>query len=153
MRYITITLLLFIVVPFGCVHAGNNSKDLSPLLDINAANAALLAEILPGIGPAKAALIIQWREQNGSFKQIEQLQEVKGIGPKTVDRLRPLIRIGSEAAARRMRMQHKQQEDTVRNNVHQLIRTANEAARQESIESLPTRAWYRKSILEILRTH
>ena len=50
-------------------------------------------ETLPGIGPAKSAAIIEFREQNGAFKQIEDLQKISGIGPKTFERLQDLITV------------------------------------------------------------
>lgn len=153
MQYFVIALVLFITVSLEPVHANNKSYEYSQLLDINAAGANELAEALPGIGPAKAALIVQWREQNGMFKNVEQLQEVKGIGPKTVEKLRAYIRVGSEAAARQMGLQRHQEENKVRADIHRLINAATYSARPESIQSLPRTPWYRKSALEILRAH
>lgn len=61
-------------------------------LDINLATAERL-EILPGIGPKMAQRIIQFREENGPFRSIEDLSNVEGIGDKTLERLRPLIKV------------------------------------------------------------
>ncbi len=45
---------------------------------------------LPGIGPALAARIIEYRQTHGPFQNIEQIRQVFGIGPKTLERLRSL---------------------------------------------------------------
>jgi len=57
-------------------------------LDLNSATAEQLDE-LPGIGPALAERIVAYRAEHGSFAQIDQLNEVKGIGEKTLEKLRP----------------------------------------------------------------
>ena len=56
-------------------------------------NAATLDELcrLPGIGPARAAKIIELRTRLGGFKSPRQLLRVKGIGPRTLKRLTPLF--------------------------------------------------------------
>ena len=60
-------------------------------ISLNSANAEILADGLKGIGPAKAQAIVAWRKANGRFTSIEQLTEVKGIGPATVDKNRSLL--------------------------------------------------------------
>jgi competence protein ComEA len=57
----------------------NNSKEGNTKVNINEANQSELEE-LPGIGPSIASRIIEYREQNGKFNKIEDLQNVKGIG-------------------------------------------------------------------------
>jgi competence protein ComEA len=64
-------------------------------IDINLADAALL-ESLPGIGPAIAGRIIKYREMNGPFETIEELQEVQGIGPATFEGIKDLITMNSD---------------------------------------------------------
>ncbi|MHA6512079.1 ComEA family DNA-binding protein [Tessaracoccus sp. Z1128] len=61
-------------------------------VDLNSASASEL-ESLPGIGPVTAGSIVAWREENGGFTVIEELQEVSGIGPKTFEKLRALVRV------------------------------------------------------------
>lgn len=63
--------------------------------DINSASAAELAAALPGIGPSKAQAIVEWRETHGPFQSVEQLLEVSGIGPATLQNIRPYIHLGS----------------------------------------------------------
>ena len=55
-------------------------------VDINRAPAWLL-EALPGIGEVRAQDIINYREQNGPFRTIYELLEVKGIGPATFEQV------------------------------------------------------------------
>jgi competence protein ComEA len=62
-------------------------------IDLNRATAGEL-ESLPGIGPAKAAALIRWRERYGRFRRLEDVLAVPGIGPATLERLRPLVALG-----------------------------------------------------------
>ncbi|MDP4550346.1 helix-hairpin-helix domain-containing protein [Alkalihalobacillus macyae] len=70
---------------------GNLSEE-TKLISINTADLNELQE-LPGIGPSKAEAIIQYREENGAFKAIEDLQNISGIGEKTFEKLKDLISI------------------------------------------------------------
>ncbi|MEZ5583386.1 MAG: ComEA family DNA-binding protein [Candidatus Competibacteraceae bacterium] len=62
-------------------------------IDINTATAEELAT-LDGVGPAKAAAIIEYREVNGPFTSVDDLANVKGIGGKTLEKNRDKITIG-----------------------------------------------------------
>ncbi len=48
-------------------------------------------DTLPGVGPATAQKILDWRAQHGGFATVEDLGEVPGIGPKKLAALRPLV--------------------------------------------------------------
>ena len=61
-------------------------------LDLNKATAAQLEE-LPGVGPATATRIVEYREKNGAFKKVEDLMNVRGIGEKTFLSLKPLVTV------------------------------------------------------------
>ena len=67
----------------------SNEGEPSPL-DLNTATAGEL-ETLPGIGPVMAERIIAYREANGPFSSVDELDNVAGIGPKTLESLRPLV--------------------------------------------------------------
>ena len=68
-------------------------------VDINRADAAAIAAALQGIGPKKAAAIVAHRRRHGPFRRLEDLLQVKGIGPKLLERNRHLIRIVPPEAA------------------------------------------------------
>lgn len=66
-------------------------------ININTADATLL-ETLPGIGPVKAQAIIEYRQTNGPFAAIADIQNVSGIGPVTFANIQSLITVGNENA-------------------------------------------------------
>jgi competence protein ComEA len=61
-------------------------------LDLNTATQEGL-DGLPGVGPVLAQRIIAWRTEHGRFTSVDELAEVSGIGPKALERLRPLVRV------------------------------------------------------------
>lgn len=64
-------------------------------IDINTASAEALMS-LPGIGPAIAQRIIEYRDKNGPFRRTVELMNVKGIGEKTFDRLKDRIFVSQD---------------------------------------------------------
>ena len=60
---------------------------LADKVNINQADAETL-EFIPGIGPSKAEDLVKYREQNGGFKNFEQLLDVTGIGASTLEEIK-----------------------------------------------------------------
>ena len=65
-------------------------------VNINMASSDDIANALNGIGPDKAAAIVQFRNDNGPFKSIDELKYVKGIGQKTLDKIKADVLLVSE---------------------------------------------------------
>jgi competence protein ComEA len=62
------------------------------LVDLNTADQAAL-ETIPGVGPVTAMAILQRRSEIGAFETVEQLMDVSGIGPATLEALRPYVTV------------------------------------------------------------
>jgi competence protein ComEA len=60
-------------------------------VNINKADAATIASSLDGIGQSKAEAIVAWRDAHGPFKNADDLTQIKGIGPATLERNRAAI--------------------------------------------------------------
>ncbi|OPH58636.1 hypothetical protein BC351_22780 [Paenibacillus ferrarius] len=69
-------------------------KSAAAILDLNLATFEQLNE-LPGIGNSKAQAILDYRLQKGRFSQVDELTEVKGIGEKMLEKLKPLVFVSS----------------------------------------------------------
>lgn len=65
-------------------------KPAAAAVNLNTASVAQL-ESLPGVGPAMAQRIVEYRQQSGGFKKIEELMNVRGIGEATFLKLKELI--------------------------------------------------------------
>jgi len=74
--------------------AGLAQAESGPL-DLNKASAEQLADALYGVGLTKAQAIVAWRAEHGPFTSIDQLAEVKGIGPALVERNRDRVIAGN----------------------------------------------------------
>lgn len=67
-------------------------------VDINTADAQTLAQALDGVGAAKAQAIIDYRQANGPFKAVDDLEKVRGIGKSTLEKNRSRMTVDSVAA-------------------------------------------------------
>ena len=90
-------LVLLILAAVSTVHAASPNKgeslagDRTPV-DINKATVEGLTAI-PGVGKVMAQRIVDWREQNGPFRRVEDLLKIKGIGDKSFDKIRPYVKV------------------------------------------------------------
>jgi competence protein ComEA len=96
------SLLFAALIAAGSVHAADkphNVRNVAPAVttpvNINTADAAAIAAAMKGIGLSKAEAIVAYRQTHGSFKSLDQLAEVKGIGLKTIDKNRDVLTVGA----------------------------------------------------------
>jgi len=87
------TLAMALAVAFAALFA----LPASAVVNINTASKDELIA-LPGIGPAKAQAILDYRKLNGPFKSVDDLKNVKGIGAKRLDKLRAELTVGPTQA-------------------------------------------------------
>ena len=57
-------------------------------------------QLLPGVGASRAQAMIETRKERGGFKRVEDLLEVKGIGERSLERLRPHVTLKGKTTAR-----------------------------------------------------
>jgi competence protein ComEA len=69
-----------------------NPVTIDSLININTATQEML-ETLPGIGPVTAENIIMFRQSQGRFSRIEEIQKVPGIGPSTFEEIKGYITV------------------------------------------------------------
>lgn len=89
-------LLSIAAAPLMVQAAGGQAKPAAAAtqaaVNVNQATAKQL-ETLPGIGKVTAEHIVAYRTQKGPFASVDDLGNVKGIGPKTLEKLRPLVAV------------------------------------------------------------
>lgn len=79
-------------IPYDVSGAPNGSVEDDGLISINQADEKKLTD-LPGIGPSMAKRIIEYRQEKGAFTAIEELQQVKGIGPAKFKDLQDKVKL------------------------------------------------------------
>jgi competence ComEA-like helix-hairpin-helix protein len=89
----------FLFLSLLLVSSGAQAADSTQPLDLNRATAEQLVR-LPGIGEAKAAAILAIRAERGGFRSLDELENVRGIGPKLAAKLRPLLKVANASRKR-----------------------------------------------------
>lgn len=92
----------FLHVLFGLMLTLCSTVTFAQAVDINTASAQQLDKALKGIGPAKAAAIVKYRETNGPFQSVDDLTKVPGIKDKSLEKLlkdnKQMLTVGGAAA-------------------------------------------------------
>lgn len=82
--------------------SGASAESIAPTevwpVDVNRAGIEELTR-LPGIGPARAKAIVEERTKRGGFTTLDELLDVRGIGPVTLEKLAPFATVGGTTAA------------------------------------------------------
>lgn len=82
----------YVPIGGGTNNKNENKSPESTKIDINTCTQTEL-ETLPGIGPSTALKIIQYRNEKGKFKAIEEIKEVSGIGESKFNQIKDLIKV------------------------------------------------------------
>ncbi len=81
------------IISTGSINHSSSSLETSPsMININTATQTQL-ETIPGIGPSTALQILQYRKENGPFQSIDELENVKGIGPAKLEKMKPFVTV------------------------------------------------------------
>src|SRR5258706_14316491 len=88
-----VSLAILLGLFFACApqSVANKKPPLHPV-NLNTAS-ALELQLVPGIGPATADKILQMRKSYGSFKSVDDLRAIKGIGPKRLEKMRRYLTV------------------------------------------------------------
>jgi competence protein ComEA len=91
-------LLLGAVLALGAPGVGVAEDARPGVVNVNTATLEELTE-LPGIGEARAKAILDARRERGGFKSVDELLEVRGIGPANLEKLRPHLSVSGKGGA------------------------------------------------------
>lgn len=84
---------LAVAVTGGPAESASATPSPTQPLDLNTATAEQL-EALPGVGPSTAAAIVAYRTEHGQFRSVDELQEVRGIGPAKFEAVESSVTVG-----------------------------------------------------------
>lgn len=76
----------------GAMGSGGGTPTAAGPIDLNRATPAEL-DALPGVGPATATAIVSFRDEHGPFAAVDDLLDVRGIGPAKLDAIRPMVTV------------------------------------------------------------
>ncbi len=96
---ISLSILVFCFA-FAAISNATKKPPLKPI-NINTANFEELQQV-PGIGPATAEKILQMRKSYGTFKSVDDLLSIKGIGKKRLEKMRKYLTVSKSAASNKV---------------------------------------------------
>jgi len=98
-KWSTAAAAIAMVLAMGAAHrsfsAEETPSERAEAVDINTASVEQLEEI-PGLGPALAQRIVEFREKNGPFGSVDELLKVRGIGEKSLEKIRAYLVVGKQ---------------------------------------------------------
>ena len=94
-----ILISLALILSFAADSLAKKKPPAHPV-NLNTASAAELQQV-PGIGPSTAAKILQMRKSYGSFKSVDDLRAIRGIGPKRLEGMRKYLTAGKPQPAQK----------------------------------------------------
>ena len=97
-RVLALAVLATLALAAPLAGAAPNADERPAVVNLNTATPDEL-EALPGIGAKRAQAIIEARKSRGGFKSVDELVDVRGIGPAQLEKLRPHLRVSSDAAS------------------------------------------------------
>ena len=96
-RIIAVAVSLYVMLALsGAFIARAQHKKQPPAepIDLNTATAQALQQ-LPGVGPAMAKTIVDFRQKSGPFRRVEDLLAIRGITKQRLEKIRPYVKINA----------------------------------------------------------
>lgn len=102
--YRIVPMIVIVLAAAGLASAAGPAHGV---VNVNTATVDQL-QLLPRIGPALAQRIVKFRKANGEFKSVDELVAVKGVGERSLERLRPYVTIkGATTLTAKVRLPRK----------------------------------------------